>query len=144
VPFAGIGSTALEDDGWGSNGSDECQRRKMTQRFFPAIILEWQCSQCRQMALDIIKLYISLLSEFFILSELLSNSSTSTIPTSPVAFELTNDGSLAWQDLCEVQECVTEISALELGEAECERTGRERAVGVLRMYVRFWIRGMCY
>ncbi|OJA13320.1 hypothetical protein AZE42_08619 [Rhizopogon vesiculosus] len=74
-------------------------------------------SQCRQMALDIIKLYISLLSEFFILNDVLSNSS---ITTSPLHLP-SHSNSLTtahWLSkiLAEVQDCVTEISALELGE----------------------------
>ncbi|KAG1721393.1 exocyst complex component Sec5-domain-containing protein [Suillus paluster] len=74
-------------------------------------------SQCRQMALDIIKLYISLLSEFFILSDILSKSST---PNSPLHLP-SHSNSLTtahWltKILSEVQDCVTEIGALELGE----------------------------
>lgn len=74
-------------------------------------------SQCRQMALDIIKLYINLLSEFFILSDVLSNSPT---PNSPEHLP-SHSNSLTtahWltKILSEVQDCVTEIGALELGE----------------------------
>lgn len=74
-------------------------------------------SQCRQMALDIIKLYINFLSEFFILSDVLSNSPT---PNSPEHLP-SHSNSLTtahWltKILSEVQDCVTEIGALELGE----------------------------
>ncbi|KAG2338040.1 hypothetical protein BDR05DRAFT_1044844 [Suillus weaverae] len=74
-------------------------------------------SQCRQMALDIIKLYINFLSEFFILSDVLSNSPT---PNSPEHLP-SHSNSLTtahWltKILGEVQDCVTEIGALELGE----------------------------
>lgn len=101
-------------------------------------------SQCRQMALDIIKLYISLLSEFFILSDVLSNSSTTTSP--PHLPSYSNSLTTAhWltKILSEVHDCVTEISALELGEGglakELVESVRWRFTDVL---VRSWMRGM--
>ncbi|KAG0708035.1 exocyst complex component Sec5-domain-containing protein [Suillus ampliporus] len=99
-------------------------------------------SQCRQMALDIIKLYISLLSEFFILSDVLSKPST---PNSPLHLpshsnSLTTAHWLA-KILSEVQDCVTEIGALELGEGGLVKglmeSARWRFEDVL---VRSWLR----
>ncbi|KAG1737399.1 exocyst complex component Sec5-domain-containing protein [Suillus lakei] len=103
-------------------------------------------SQCRQMALDIIKLYISFLSEFFTLSDILSNSST---PYSPEHLpshsnSLTTAHWLA-KILSEVQDCVTEIGALELGEGGLVKglveSVRWRFEDVL---VRSWLRDANY
>lgn len=74
-------------------------------------------SQCKQMALDIIKLYINLISEFFILSDVLSNSSTQNSPEHfPSHSNSFTTAHWLMKTLNEVQDCVTEISALELGE----------------------------
>lgn len=74
-------------------------------------------SQCKQMALDIIKLYINLISEFFILSDVLSNSSTQNSPEHfPSHSNSFTTAHWLIKTLNEVQDCVTEISALELGE----------------------------
>ncbi|KAG2139268.1 exocyst complex component Sec5-domain-containing protein [Suillus clintonianus] len=103
-------------------------------------------SQCRQMALDIIKLYISFLSEFFILSDVLSNSST---PNSPEHLP-SHSNSLTtahWlvKILSEVQDCVTEVGALELGEGGLVKglveSVRWRFEDVL---VRSWLRDANY
>lgn len=97
------------------------------------------------MALDIIKLYISLLSEFFILNDVLSNSSTTTSP--PHLPSYSNSVTTAhWltKILGEVNDCVTEVNALELGEGGLVKglveSVRWRFEDVL---VRSWIRGMC-
>lgn len=98
------------------------------------------------MALDIIKLYINFLSEFFILSDVLSNSPT---PNSPEHLP-SHSNSLTtahWltKILSEVQDCVTEIGALELGEGGLVKglveSMRWRFEDIL---VRSWLRGMRY
>lgn len=103
-------------------------------------------SQCRQMALDIIKLYINFLSEFFILSDILSNSPT---PNSP-EYLPSHSNSLTtahWltKILSEVQDCVAEVGALELGEGSLVKglveSVRWRFDDVL---VRSWLRDANY
>lgn len=103
-------------------------------------------SQCRQMALDIIKLYINFLSEFFILSDILSNSPT---PNSSEHLP-SHSNSLTtahWltKILSEVQDCVAEIGALELGEGGLVKglveSMRWRFEDVL---VRSWLRDANY
>jgi exocyst complex component 2 len=97
------------------------------------------------MALDIIKLYISLLSEFFILNDVLSNSSTTTSPLHlPSHSNSLTTAHWLVKVLGEVQDCVTEISALELGESGLLKglveSVRWRFEDVL---VRSWMRGTC-
>jgi exocyst complex component 2 len=95
------------------------------------------------MALDIIKLYISLLSEFFILNDVLSNSSTTTSPQHlPSHSNSLTTGHWLTKILGEVQDCVTEISALDLGEGDLVKglveSVRWRFEDIL---VRSWMRG---
>jgi exocyst complex component 2 len=98
------------------------------------------------MALDIIKLYINFLSEFFILSDVLSNSSTTSSPEHFPSHSnsLTTAHWLA-KILSEVQDCVAEIGALELGEGGLVKglveSARWRFEDVL---VKSWLRGMRY
>lgn len=103
-------------------------------------------SQCRQMALDIIKLYINFLSEFFILSDVLSNSSTTNSPEHfPSHSNSLTTAHWLTKILNEVQDCVAEISALELGEGGLVKglveSTRWRFEDVL---VRSWLRDANY
>ncbi|KAG2066032.1 hypothetical protein BDR04DRAFT_1082425 [Suillus decipiens] len=103
-------------------------------------------SQCKQMALDIIKLYINLISEFFILSDVLSNSSTSNSPEHfPSHSNSLTTAHWLIKTLNEVQDCVTEIGALELGEGGLVKglmeSARWRFDDVL---VRSWLRDANY
>ncbi|KAG1847630.1 exocyst complex component Sec5-domain-containing protein [Suillus subluteus] len=103
-------------------------------------------SQCRQMALDIIKLYINFLSEFFILSDVLSNSSTTNSPEHfPSHSNSLTTAHWLTKILNEVQDCVAEIGALELGEGGLVKglveSARWRFEDVL---VRSWLRDANY
>ncbi|KAF8189835.1 exocyst complex component Sec5-domain-containing protein [Mycena galopus ATCC 62051] len=76
-------------------------------------------SQCKTMALDIIRLYISLVSQFFKLSDMavMTSGSNSTPPELP-----TNSNSLCtahylMKILGEVQETVNELNAMEISDA---------------------------
>lgn len=74
-------------------------------------------SQCRTMALDIIKQYITLLSEFFLFSEALTSPSLGTSPTPALlpknSNTLTTMHHLA-KILGEIQETVNEINTMEI------------------------------
>ncbi|KAJ7695444.1 exocyst complex component Sec5-domain-containing protein [Mycena rosella] len=75
-------------------------------------------TQCKTMALDIIKLYISLVSQFFTLSDMAVMSSPRSTPAPP-PFLPTNSNSLCtahylMRILGEVQETVNEINAMEI------------------------------
>jgi exocyst complex component 2 len=103
-------------------------------------------SQCRQMALDIIKLYINFLSEFFILSDVLSNSSTTNSPEHfPSHSNSLTTAHWLTKILSEVQDCVAEIGALELGEGGLVKglveSARWRFEDVL---VKSWLRDANY
>jgi len=77
-------------------------------------------SQCRTMAFDIVKLYISLISQTFVLSDMVvMTSATAAANYTPPPLLPTNSHSLSTayhlsKLLAEVQECVTEINTLEI------------------------------
>ncbi|KIM53074.1 hypothetical protein SCLCIDRAFT_32138 [Scleroderma citrinum Foug A] len=71
--------------------------------------------QCRQMALDIVKLYISLFSEFFVLSDIAVISSEGKIPPLlPVHSNSLTSAHFILKILIEVQDCVNEVTAMEI------------------------------
>ncbi|KAG1850457.1 hypothetical protein F4604DRAFT_1687138 [Suillus subluteus] len=104
-------------------------------------------SQCKQMALDIIKLYISFLSEFFILSDVLSTSST---PNSAehLPSHLNSLTTTYWlvKIISEVQDCITEVGALELREGGLVKGLVESVRWRFEddVLVRFWLRDANY
>ncbi|CAA7268400.1 unnamed protein product [Cyclocybe aegerita] len=77
-------------------------------------------SQCQTMAFDIVKLYISLISQTFVLSDMVvmtspSNAATYTHPPLlPVDSHSPSTAHYLHKILGEVQECVNEINALEI------------------------------
>ncbi|KAJ3514703.1 hypothetical protein NLJ89_g2225 [Agrocybe chaxingu] len=77
-------------------------------------------SQCQTMAFDIVKLYISLISQTFVLSDMVvmtspSNAATYTHPPLlPVDSHSPSTAHYLHKILREVQECVNEINALEI------------------------------
>ena len=75
-------------------------------------------TQCKTMAFDIVKLYISLLSEFFMFSEVAVKSPPSVpVPTPPLLPKDSNSLTTAHhlvKILGEIQECVNEINAMEI------------------------------
>ncbi|THH19659.1 hypothetical protein EW146_g1566 [Bondarzewia mesenterica] len=76
-------------------------------------------SQVRTMALDVVKLYISLLSEFFVFSDMAvmtpSSSDSGDAPTLiPVHSNVMTTGHYLMKILGEVQECVNEINGMEV------------------------------
>ncbi|TCD67800.1 hypothetical protein EIP91_011928 [Steccherinum ochraceum] len=76
-------------------------------------------SQCRTMALDVVKLYVSLLSEFFLFSDMavMSPTGSSSSSTPPLLPKDSNSLTTAFhlmKILGEVQECVNEISVMEI------------------------------
>ncbi|KAH7915050.1 exocyst complex component Sec5-domain-containing protein [Hygrophoropsis aurantiaca] len=75
-------------------------------------------SQCRQMALDIVKLYVSLLSEFFCLSDMVVMASANADTKAPPLFP-NNSNSLTTvhflvKILAEIQDCVSEVNGMEI------------------------------
>ncbi|KIJ63178.1 hypothetical protein HYDPIDRAFT_93197 [Hydnomerulius pinastri MD-312] len=77
--------------------------------------------QCRQMALDIVKLYVSLLSEFFNLSDMAvmqRNADSTSPPLLPSHSNSLTTSHFLIKVLIEVQDCVNEVTGMEiLGEA---------------------------
>ncbi|KAJ6631115.1 exocyst complex component Sec5-domain-containing protein [Mycena sp. CBHHK59/15] len=76
-------------------------------------------SQCRTMALDIVKLYISLISQFFMLSDMAVMSSPGAANPTALPSLPTNSNSLCtahylMKVLGEVQETVNELNAMEI------------------------------
>ncbi|TFK20519.1 hypothetical protein FA15DRAFT_673418 [Coprinopsis marcescibilis] len=76
-------------------------------------------TQCRTMALDIVKLYISLISQFFNLSDMAVMSSSSGFNNTPPSHLPTNSHSLSnsyylLKILSEIQDTVTEINSMEI------------------------------
>ena len=77
-------------------------------------------SQCRTMALDIVKLYISLISQAFLLSDMVvmtSASSSSNYTPPPFLPKDSHSLSTAFhlqKIIVEVQDCVNDITALEI------------------------------
>jgi len=69
------------------------------------------------MALDIVKLYISLFSEFFVLSDIavISSSTSEKIPPLlPIHSNSLTSAHFIIKILIEVQDCVNEVSAMEI------------------------------
>lgn len=76
-------------------------------------------TQCRTMALDVVELYVSLLSEFFLFSDMavMSPSGTSSNPTPPLLPKDSNSLTTAFhlmKILGEIQESVNEITVMEI------------------------------
>lgn len=76
-------------------------------------------SQVRTMALDIVKLYISLLSEFFIFSDMAvmtppAAGGDGTPPLIPGHSNILTTGHYLMRILGEIQECVNEVNAMEV------------------------------
>ncbi|EPS97441.1 hypothetical protein FOMPIDRAFT_98227 [Fomitopsis schrenkii] len=76
-------------------------------------------SQCRAMALDIVKLYISFLSEFFMFSDsrVVSPPNAATEPTPPLLPRDSNSLTTAYQlmkILGEIQDSVNDVNAMEI------------------------------
>ena len=76
-------------------------------------------TQCRTMALDVVKLYVSLLSEFFLFSDMavMSPSTTTSNTTPPLLPTDSNSLTTAFhlmKILGEVQESVNEITVMEI------------------------------
>ncbi|KAE9391105.1 hypothetical protein BT96DRAFT_959624 [Gymnopus androsaceus JB14] len=76
-------------------------------------------TQCRTMALDVVKLYISLLSQFFNLSDMAVMASASSSSNAPPTLLPSNSTSLStayylMKILGEIQECVNELNAMEI------------------------------
>ncbi|KAH7882412.1 exocyst complex component Sec5-domain-containing protein [Phlebopus sp. FC_14] len=74
--------------------------------------------QCRQMALDIVKLYVSLLSEFFVLSDVAvmrSHDASTTLPPSlPNHSNSLTTAHFLIKVLVEIQDCVNEVTSMEI------------------------------
>ncbi|CCL99103.1 uncharacterized protein FIBRA_01117 [Fibroporia radiculosa] len=75
-------------------------------------------SQCRTMALDIVKLYISLLSEFFVFSDSLVPSPPGSVDTTPPLFPKDSNafatGHHMMKILGEIQDSVNDLNAMEI------------------------------
>jgi exocyst complex component 2 len=74
-------------------------------------------SQVKTMALDVVKLYISLLSEFFVLSDMAvmaSSSSSTTPPLFPTHSNSITTSHYFMKIVGEIQETITEIDTLEI------------------------------
>ncbi|EIW77232.1 hypothetical protein CONPUDRAFT_168224 [Coniophora puteana RWD-64-598 SS2] len=83
-------------------------------------------SQCRQMAVDIVQLYASLLSEFFALSDFVVMSSSATAssngdrsatfpPLFPTHANSVSTAHFLSKLLGEIQECVNDVTGMEIG-----------------------------
>ncbi|KAK7036624.1 Exocyst complex component S5 [Paramarasmius palmivorus] len=75
-------------------------------------------TQCKIMALDIVKLYVTLISEFFTLSDMAvmasPNASHSSAPLAPVNATSFTTAHYLMKILGEIQECVNELNSMEI------------------------------
>ncbi|KAH7926246.1 hypothetical protein BV22DRAFT_1087398 [Leucogyrophana mollusca] len=75
-------------------------------------------TQCRQMALDIVKLYVSLMSEFFTLSDTAvmapNSAGNASPPLLPSHSNSLTTAHFLVKILSEIQDCVTEVNSMEI------------------------------
>ncbi|KAL0576081.1 Exocyst complex component S5 [Marasmius crinis-equi] len=108
-------------------------------------------TQCRIMALDIVKLYVALISEFFTLSDMAvmasPNSSSPAVSLVPVNTTSLTTGHYLMKILGEVQECVNELNSMEISN-EVSSSLRSLLESVKWRYedilINSWLRGMVY
>ena len=71
-------------------------------------------SQCRTMALDVVKLYISLISEFFILSDMSASPKSKVPPLLPVSSHSMSTAYYLLKMLNDIQDTVNELNLMEI------------------------------
>ena len=71
-------------------------------------------SQCRTMALDVVKLYISLISEFFILSDMTASPKSKVPPLLPARSHSMSTAYYLLKMLNDIQDTVNELNLMEI------------------------------
>ena len=106
-------------------------------------------SQCRTMALDIVKLYISLISEFFVLSDMavMASSKTKVPPLLPANSHSMSTAFYLSKMLNDIQETVNELNLMEISNEAS--TGLKSVLESTKwrfedVLITAWLRGVCF